>query len=618
MNTRIKEKIKNEKGNVLPFVLIIGFILLLMTTSLLAVANSGVTFTQETVESRQAYIDAKSVIEFGKIEITGRMTALNAKNEEIENEEQKTIKDIAKINALKAQRDQLKTALVNPFTIYGVKDSVTENLVIDTLSLAPGSVDGNARVALGVCSVVPTVVNSTNTQYTFDIKTQELRRKLDYKVNFNYATTTVVGNWTNVVYTPIGQPDSGNWLKTSIWTAGYKLRYKINGTDDKEKFSGEDWPSLSITVPDESLNIGRDKNNDKFEWINGKTLNIVAKEICVSADLPTNTSATYQIEASNVIFKNGVKIPNYTDLIIECDNLWVEGDIVLGENSTLTVAGTTEKTTNQMIVSGMIKTERTANGNPATDDCEINISNLAYFQCAGLDIYGSDLLELESKNMVINGPVSLINLDGSKNEIKTQYLDCSGKTTISNAGTEQNPLIFTPIDHKLFIRFAGGYDQRHSHVDINGADKVVFGTSFYLTSQDYRWYSWYDRYDWFGWHYGEHPSIFYWDHLYIKGDNIYLEGSSIQMKWSSFVYEYSKNGSINVYIQSKVTYLDHLYDNYDNLDSGSYNGITRRWYNINQVWGRIVSEDLTRTGDYPGSPGSSGGGKIKTGSEEYY
>lgn len=619
MNFRIKEKIKNEKGNVLPFVLIIGFILLLMVTSLLAVANSDFTFTQETVESRQAYIDAKSVIEFGKIEITNRITALNEKNQEIKIEEQNAIKDTAKIIALKAQRDQLKTALVNPFTIYGVKNSVTENLDIDTLSLSSTSVGGNVRVALGVCTVVPMVVNSTTTQYTFDIKTQELRRKLDYKVNFNYAATTSVGNWTDLVYTPIVQPNPDNWLKTSIWTAGNKLRYKINGTDDKEKYSGEAWSSLSIaTVPSESINIGRDKKNDKFEWYDGKTLNITEKDICVTAALPTNKNATFNMTATNIIFPSNLAIEDNVTLNITCDNLWVEGDITLGENSTLAVTGTSGKTTNQMIVNGMIKTERASNGNPTTDNCEINISNLAYFECKGLDIYGSDLLKIESTNMVANGPVSLTNLDGSNNEIKTQYLDCSGKTTISNSGTEQRPIIFTPIDHKLFIRFAGGYDQRLSHVDINGADKVVFGKTFYLVSRNYRWYSWYDQDNWFGWHSGEHSSIFYWDHLYIKGDNIYLEGDSIQMTWSSFIYDYNKNSNINLYIQSKISYLDHLYDNYDNLSSGSYNGITHRWYDINLVWGRMVSNDLTRTGDYPGSPGSSGGGKMTNGSEEYY
>ena len=83
MGIRIKEKLKNQQGSSLAFVLIIGMIIMIMVASLLAVANSDFTFTQETVESRQAYIDAKSVIEFGKIEINERMKTLEAKNQEL-------------------------------------------------------------------------------------------------------------------------------------------------------------------------------------------------------------------------------------------------------------------------------------------------------------------------------------------------------------------------------------------------------------------------------------------------------------------------------------------------------------------------------------------------------
>ena len=77
MSVKIKEILKEQKGSSLAFVIIIGVIIMIMVVSLLTVANSDFTFTQQTVESRQAYIDAKSVIEFGKIKINNDMKYLN-------------------------------------------------------------------------------------------------------------------------------------------------------------------------------------------------------------------------------------------------------------------------------------------------------------------------------------------------------------------------------------------------------------------------------------------------------------------------------------------------------------------------------------------------------------
>lgn len=77
MKLRTKEAIKNNNGSALAFVLIISMVLMVMVGSLLAVSNSGLFFTQESVESRKAYIDAKSVIEFGKIHINEKINAFN-------------------------------------------------------------------------------------------------------------------------------------------------------------------------------------------------------------------------------------------------------------------------------------------------------------------------------------------------------------------------------------------------------------------------------------------------------------------------------------------------------------------------------------------------------------
>ena len=92
MSVKIKEILKEQKGSSLAFVIIIGVIIMIMVVSLLTVANSDFTFTQQTVESRQAYIDAKSVIEFGKIFINNDMSKLNTYQlEKIEKQNQSVL-----------------------------------------------------------------------------------------------------------------------------------------------------------------------------------------------------------------------------------------------------------------------------------------------------------------------------------------------------------------------------------------------------------------------------------------------------------------------------------------------------------------------------------------------
>ncbi len=49
MSVKIKEILKEQKGSSLAFVIIIGVIIMIMVVSLLTVANSDFTFTQQTV-----------------------------------------------------------------------------------------------------------------------------------------------------------------------------------------------------------------------------------------------------------------------------------------------------------------------------------------------------------------------------------------------------------------------------------------------------------------------------------------------------------------------------------------------------------------------------------------
>jgi len=133
MRIKVSEKLSNKRGSSLAFVLIIGMVIMILVSALLLVANGQFTFTQETLESRQAYIDAKSVIEYGKIEINSRTTALNNINtlltglyREYKTEMEKPTPNPGIINPLKTKiaaaetrRIELINALSSEFVIYG-------------------------------------------------------------------------------------------------------------------------------------------------------------------------------------------------------------------------------------------------------------------------------------------------------------------------------------------------------------------------------------------------------------------------------------------------------------------------------------------------------------------
>lgn len=214
---RIKEKLNNEKGSSLAFVLIIGMIIMIMVASLLAVANSDFTFTQETVESRQAYIDAKSVIEYGKIEINKREERLSIAYDALVaalNDETSTT---AEINQIKQAILDLEREVT---TIYG-----DEKNVADTLAFS----NGGTSTVVGKVFVekIPTIVGTTDTsQYVFKVETENLRRKLDYQVDYDYVVTTTPGSGGGTFVEPtkptvptmptIPTTNISGWLSTKI------------------------------------------------------------------------------------------------------------------------------------------------------------------------------------------------------------------------------------------------------------------------------------------------------------------------------------------------------------------------------------------------------------------
>lgn len=612
MKSEIKKKVNNEEGSSLSFVLIIGLILMLMVASLLAVANSGITFTQESVETRQGYIDAKSVIEFGKVEISSRINALKDKEEEIENETDK-----GRLVILKNERAALITALSTTFSVYGVVDEdITGNLEQESLSFSTGNYNGAARIVLGVCTVTPTTLSSGATKFTFDLKTQNLRRPLNYKIDFDYAEKTS-NYWHATTYVPATKPTDAtvsNWVKTNIY---YETMGNSNSNSYKMWLQTTDpaytyWGTKTLDADDNkisgmSLNIGKDDAG--FGWIDSKTLNLKAKNIYLTDTPPTSTTgAVFNMTAENIVIPGDLTIGNGETLNLTCNHLWVGGNITLGFQSELNVTGTSGKSDNQMVVGGSIIKSGLTDGSHRGD---VNISNLAYFESAGLDIDNNQIndFKIGAKTVVIKGDVTIDGKGWSDTmvsqitkpvEITTQYFECAGKTTIANYGNPSTPIAFTADSGIMNVKFAGGYDQRLAHVDIDGSNTVVFGTSLYLKSNGI------DRY-----------SSLVWSHLYVEGGDVYLEGSadtSIQMSDQSLLYGISAGSSaINIYNQTKINYIGSNVT----IAAGSYSGRLAYLRSNDKTYyaGIVIPSYLTRFGDYPANTSS---GTAEIGAEEYY
>jgi len=359
MNDKIRQGMKNNKGSSLAFVLIISMVLMIMVASIMTVANSGFTFTQETVESRQAYIDAKSVIEFGKIKINENMTNIKAGT-------------------------PISSGI--SFNVYGSKDSLSENLDIQTLSLSPAT----GKDILGVCTVKrldPTLTDPTTTKYTFDIKTQKLRRNLDFKTAFDYKKTKIPDV---PIYNNTG------WLDTQI-----KAKNNDNGNSDpvscvieggRQGSSGtynDITKTLTVSVPDLDLKVGTNKNRDKFDWMDGKILNLTARNIGVVVPMPTdnvNGSSFFMtairdannpgqicfeenynqvnknkntLNADNIVFIGDLVIDESSYLEINCVNLWVKGNISIKTNVTAPAAFINRITATNIIVGGKLPNNKT-------------------------------------------------------------------------------------------------------------------------------------------------------------------------------------------------------------------------------------------------------------------
>ena len=692
MNDRIRQGIENNKGSALAFVLIISMVLMVMVGSLLAVANSGLFFTQESVESRQAYIDAKSVIEFGKIQINATINSYEATK----------------------QADKAGDGSADLFYITGTRSDPVSPMAF-TFVDATGATTAQKVAALGVCilnwKTTTTVTDPTTkvsvatTEYTFDLKTQNLRRKLDFKTVFDYDVKTTPGTATPYVppvplVSPVMPADaSGSWDDTQIKTPNNQLQCIIQGNGNTKTYN-EINGILTVAANDSSLNI----KDNKFDWLQGKILNLTAKNICVTASMPTNkvwdatfnmtateelrfkkdyiqnngNGKTNTLKAKNIIFEGDLDINDNTNFNIECDNLWVKGKVSIGTNkvnnpglvnhikakniifmggleitngsyldiigdnlwikgnidmgthdtgmansfkasnimigdkatnnssvtigdkskvvwdcgnfwlygniatsstgsiqefkninyleagninlndkSQLTVTGASGKTNNQMIVNQII---------PAGSNAyNLNITNLFSFTCNGLNLNDNSTLTLQANRIIIKGYLTLSRLNAPI-EITTQYFDCSGKTFIERL---YGALNFNAMGSTLNMRFAGGYEQINSTVNINSGDQIIFGGNIKLT---------YDN-----------PSTLT---LNTKADNIYWDSNSISVGSNTqFKYTGKTATTTNLFIKTNVV-----------KKQGSYLGVTG-----NKLEDLIKTPTAYTTPVWPVAPAIPGG-----------
>ncbi|HEY5557366.1 hypothetical protein [Acetobacterium sp.] len=357
MNNKIRQGLKNTKGSSLAFVLIISMVLMIMVASIMTVANSGFTFTQESVESRQAYIDAKSVIEFGKIEINSRMTALEAKDQQLKTlyeDLDKLIKDNqptdGKEDEIRAKvtdiNSYVNNNLIASYYIVGDENNISKTLA---KTLDPTK-------AVGILTVETKKVEDNNNlktnKYIFNIDTQNLRRKLDFEAAFNYEVTTPEA------VLPTLPSDLANWTGAFIQDknkTGLEMKFTSN-----EKAIAEQDNVLAVDRNYLSLTIGEKNGNGKFQWEPHKTLDLDVANVCFIEPIPSSNKAdptngddsTFDINAETVIFEGDLIINATSCLIINCTNLWVKGNIIINTDTTASDTFKNQITATNIIVGG--------------------------------------------------------------------------------------------------------------------------------------------------------------------------------------------------------------------------------------------------------------------------
>jgi|LGVE01.1.fsa_nt_gb hypothetical protein len=628
MNQHIYQGLKNNKGSSLTFVIIISMVVMVMVGSLLAVANNGLFFTQESVESRQAYIDAKSVIEFGKIEINDKMAVLkgNVQENKKTNGSETIFYILAPLNEVEDETanglNGTNLRLINKDEVYDNEGRELIDLLegldrVDVLKVLNEIDDLKRRIPVGKGTIswqktekeeVSTGITLATTAYTFKIETQNLRRKLDYTVDFNYEIKTTAGTSGGVPERPKMPKDyTKDWKSSQIYLEDGWKSLMMTVSDYPEDFK-EQVGVLKVPLPEYDLNI------TKFDWKgNNKTLDLTAQNIGITTALPNGwvNGAEFNITAANelrikknynqvsgyktntlkaktIIFEKKLEIGSESNLIIECETLFINGDLKLdSSNATLIIKA------DNIVIAGSITMgkgtiietdcaniwidkdikigdsqaslkfkeinflETAKNRKITLDDKsnlaiigkenqnnnqinigklesksnnhDVSITNLVSFSCEGFELNDHSTLKLESRVVKIDGDLDLYFMD-QPIEITTEYLDVTGKTKIERLYGEMN---INAMNDTLNLRFEKGYKQTNSKVFINKGDMVVFGKKI-------------------EWDYDNINTLM----LDISADNIYLDTKTAKIdQQTQFIYSGKlDNSGTNLSISDEIKY----------------------------------------------------------------
>lgn len=343
---RIKRTCKNVKGSSLPFVLIIALIITMLIGILSMVAVGGVQYTQRTVEDRQAYLDAKSVIEFARIEITEEFDKLKLDYE--------------------FNRD--KAGYVRPeggvlFYVYGSpRKSSSDTLQLRKVNIGDTGNAGEKR--LGTAELVEDFSDSDATagnplDYHFEIKTENLGRQLNYKTGFSYTYTETAGtgggtggNLTKIEaptlteLQALGMPKLPDAPNSSGWPLGnviFTWYSSVTGGNDLYYSSTSSSPDIHGTKESGNWVLGVPKSGSDLklryssDWTQNIKLAFQASNL-ETPSLPSSNNCEYQYDVTGTLYINGdLNVSNNSKVMINANKVIVKGGITVKSGGVLAI-----------------------------------------------------------------------------------------------------------------------------------------------------------------------------------------------------------------------------------------------------------------------------------------
>ncbi|KAF5089443.1 hypothetical protein DSECCO2_26850 [anaerobic digester metagenome] len=498
---RLKEILRNNRGSSLPFVLIVSLIIAMLIGILSMVAVSGVQYTQRTVEDRQAYLDAKSVIEFARIEITEEFDKIKADYE--------------------FNRD--KAGYVRPeggvlFYVYGSpRTASSDTLQLRRVNVGESVNPGEER--LGSAELIEDFSDSDATagnplDYHFEVTTENLGRQLNYKTGFSYTYKETAGTGTppGGVIPPseaeLEAPNALGWIYGNVIFTWYSK--EIGGSDlyfsstsptsviHGTKASGN-WvlnvPKTGSNLKLSYSDVWSENNKVSFQAENIETTNLptmtkaqyeydAVKTMYVNGDLNVSVGSKVTINAERLVVKGNVNVASGGTLIVNSDYTWVKGAIVASssgavlefngikylESQKVDIKNGTNFTVNGSSSGGsqfIVKGDVYHNGAGL-----FRLNNLYWFECANLTFNTKGIIDIHAQVVKIANNFTLDSDVNRNSVIDVQYLYAGGMTKLTGGDIL---VVFTcqSFPDKGNFIFAGGYYQKNAEVRFNNAENII-------------------------------------------------------------------------------------------------------------------------------------------------